>query len=323
MWEYIGVAFLLIVFALYLISDKVPSVNLDGAHVVVTGGSSGIGLSLAIELAKKGSHVTILARGKDKLIEAQKLVEKVRKRQNQNITQFSVDVSDYKAVDEAITQSARINNDRIDILICSAGITNVTRFMETDIEKISHVTNINYHGCMYCTRSVIPFMKKQNHGRIIYVASVLGLMGFPGYACYSPTKFAIRGLAESLQNEFAPWNIYFSVSCPANVDTPMFEEEEKLKPPETKKLEQGKIPSKPDAVACDIIKSLSSWRFLIPSDLDSFLVSIVSAGFGPASFSELLLQFFGSPFLRIAAMTEMKKYRQTVKDHLKPLKKID
>jgi len=321
MWEYILVVLLLVIIGiLYLVSDSAPSVKLDGAHVIITGGSSGIGLALAIQLAKQGSNVTIMARGKEKLIEAQEEIEHARKRESQNVIQLSVDVSDYTAVQEAIAHAARINNDRVDVLICSAGVTNVERFLETDIKKASLLTNINYLGCLYCTRAAAPFMQRQKHGRIIYVASVLGLMGFPGYATYCPTKFAVRGLAESLASEFAPWNIHFSVSCPANVDTPMFIEEEKQKPEETKILEHGKTPAKPEAVANGIIKSLSSWRFLIPSDMDSFMVSNVSAGFGPACFSELVLQFFLSPILRVVAMTEIKKYRQAVVNHHKQKK---
>jgi len=192
--------------------------------------------------------------------------------------------------------------------------------METDIKKMSNLANINYLGSLYCTRAVAPFMQKQKQGRIIYVSSILGLMGFPGYACYSPTKFALRGLAESLQSEFAPWNINFSISCPGNVDTPMFEEEEKTKPEETKKLEHGKTPAKPEAVASGIIDSLNSWRFFIPSCTDGWLVSIVSGGFSPASFREILLQFFVSPVLRIVSLTEMRKYRQAVVDYHKSKK---
>jgi len=100
----------------------------------------------------------------------------------------------------------------------------------------------------------------------------------------------------------------------------MFVEEEKQKPEETKKLENGKTPAKPESVADGIIKSLSSWRFLIPSDTDSFLVSIVAAGFGPACFSELVVQFFLSPIVRVVSMTEMKKYRKAVVDHHKQKK---
>jgi len=221
-------------------------------------------------------------------------------------------VSDWNAVEAAVQKAALINNNKIDGLICSAGVTKPERFSETEISSLSWLCHINYLGSAYCTRAVIPYMKTQKCGRIVYVSSIVGLMGFPGYAGYSSSKFALKGLAESLDIELAPWNIHFSIACPPNVDTPMFKEEEKIKPPETKILEESKLPISPDIVADDILKSFQSWRFLIYSDMDSFFLCSLAGGFSPASFSELLAQIFLSPLIRIVSLFERKKYRDII-----------
>jgi 3-dehydrosphinganine reductase len=305
----------LILVVLYFISYKVQSISLKGKHVIVTGGSSGIGFVVADELVKRGCSVSIFARDESKLVRAIEDLEKHRIDKDQKIIKISVNVGDFHSVERAVKQAAEINNNHIDILICSAGVTKPEIFTETDIGNISWLSEINYLGSVYCTRAVLPYMKLKKSGRIVFVSSILGLMGFPGYAGYCASKFALKGFAESLDVECAPWNIYFSISCPGNVDTPMFEEEQKIKPVPTKKLEEGKLPIAPIIVANAIINSFHSWRFLIHSDADSFFISSLSAGFGPASFTELVSQFFLSPILRIVSMFERKKYRDVFITH--------
>eukprot|EP01124_Arcella_intermedia_P029332 TRINITY_DN6172_c0_g1_i1.p1 TRINITY_DN6172_c0_g1~~TRINITY_DN6172_c0_g1_i1.p1 ORF type:complete len:270 (+),score=64.13 TRINITY_DN6172_c0_g1_i1:78-887(+) len=255
------VCFVLWVVAVYFLSDSAPPVSLNGAHVVISGGNSGIGLSVAIEVAKRGASVTILARDKKKLLEAKEIIQHHIK-EGRKVIDVSVDVTNYESVRSAIEEAALANQSRIDVLVCSAGVTNVERFLETDMKKTGFVSEVNYLGSLYCTRAAVPFMQKHKGGRIIYVSSLLGLLGFPGYSTYVPTKFAVRGLAESLQSELSPWNIWFSVSVPGNVDTPMFLEEEKTKPPETKFLETGNKAVHPDKVALLIVESLKNWRFV-------------------------------------------------------------
>jgi len=307
------VLLVVVIIICYALAYKVAPIVLSGKHVIITGGSSGIGLSLAVKLVKKGCSVTLFARDEQKLKSAVVKLEKNRADKEQKIGYFVVDVSDYKAVESATQKSALNNNNHIDILICSAGVTKPERFHEADNSAVPWLMNINYLGSANCTHAVIPYMKSQKSSRIVYVSSLLGLMGFPGYAGYSASKFALKGFAESLDVELAPWNIHFSIACPGNVDTPMFEEEEKIKPAETKKLEEGNSkPISPDVVADRIIESFHSWRFLIYSDLNSFFLTSLSGGFAPANFSEVLCQFFLSPILRLVSLMERKKYRETI-----------
>jgi 3-dehydrosphinganine reductase len=81
---------------------------------------------------------------------------------------------------------------------------------------------LNYLGGVYCTRSVIESMKKRKFGRIMFVSSQAGQIGIFGYTSYSASKFALKGLAESLQMEVKPYNIYVSIAYPPDTDTPGF-----------------------------------------------------------------------------------------------------
>lgn len=88
---------------------------------------------------------------------------------------------------------------------------------------------VNYIGGVYCTKSVVETMKNRKFGRIVFVSSQAGQIGIYGYTAYSATKFALRGLAEALQMELKPYNIYVTVSYPPDTDTPGFKEELKDK----------------------------------------------------------------------------------------------
>ncbi len=83
----------------------------------------------------------------------------------------------------------------------------------------------NYLGAVFCTKAVIDSMKSRRFGRVLFVSSQAGQIGLFGYTAYSPTKFALRGLAESLQMEVNPYNIYVTVSFPPDTDTPGLKEE--------------------------------------------------------------------------------------------------
>jgi len=156
--------FLILLFLLgycYTVTQKPPLITLSGSHVIITGGSSGIGLELALELTSRGSHVTILARDEIKLKEAHKRMELERKSPTQNLLYFSCDVGSYPALSVAIKSAATQNGQKIDVLICSAGVTHVVRFLESPPTHIDRVMNINFNGCAYATYAVAPYMQEQ------------------------------------------------------------------------------------------------------------------------------------------------------------------
>lgn len=114
--------------------------------------------------------------------------------------------------------------------------------------------DINYLGTAYAVRSVLSSMKSRRKGRIVCVSSVGGLVGLYGYTAYSASKFAIRGFCEALQMEVKPYGISVTVSCPPDTDTPCFEEENKVKPEETKLISASSGVFPPAKVAEDILR---------------------------------------------------------------------
>lgn len=161
--------------------------------------------------------------------------------------------------------------------------------------------DVNFFGTVNCMKAVLPIMKAQKTGgRVISVASVLGLFGCVGYAAYAPSKAAIISLFETLQQEYSPFGIYFSVATPASIGTDSFyEEEQKIKPAATLELEKDDPILPPDVVAKPIVDSLSHYRFLIsPSGFNSFAMTTSCAGWGPATFPELISSIFLSGLFR-------------------------
>ncbi|XP_026052401.1 3-ketodihydrosphingosine reductase-like isoform X2 [Carassius auratus] len=222
------VAFVLL---LYMISPLISPkpLKLNGAHVVVTGGSSGIGKSIAMECYKHGAFLTLVARDEHKLVQAKKEVEKCAINDKQVVLCISVDVSkDYNQVESVIKQ-AQEKLGPVDMLVNCAGTSISGRFEEVEVDRFKKLMEVNYLGSVYPTRAVITTMKERRMGRIMFVSSHAGLIGLFGYTAYSPSKFALRGLAEALQMEMKPYNIYVAVAYPPDTDTPGFAEENKTK----------------------------------------------------------------------------------------------
>lgn len=113
--------------------------------------------------------------------------------------------------------------------------------------------DINYMGTFHAVRSVLPSMKFRKKGKIACTSSVGGLLGVYGYTAYGASKFALRGFAEALQMEVKPFNISVTLCFPPDTDTPCFEEENKVKPLETKLISGAAGVLKPEDVASSIL----------------------------------------------------------------------
>lgn len=101
--------------------------------------------------------------------------------------------------------------------------------LKLNIYLCQDMIRVNYLGAVYCTKSVVEPMKQRKFGRIVFVSSQAGQIGIFGYTAYSPTKFALRGLAEALQMELKPYNVYITMAYPPDTNTPGLETENLLK----------------------------------------------------------------------------------------------
>jgi len=287
MFCYFCVGILVLIFViLFFTSENVkPYSDMSGRHVIVTGGSSGIGLSTCQKFVKLGAHVTILARDKNRLKEAEQLLTTCKIKNEQKIICLSTDVSNQNSIETNIKKAIEECGGKVDVLVTSAGASRPGKIDEVPLSEFERLMDVNYMGTLYSIQSVLPYMKKQNSGKLVLVSSMAGLAGIVGFSCYTPGKFALRGLAEVLHMELKPFNISVSVSYPPDVDTPMLRDEMQFKPEETKIISEGAGLFKPDQVAEDIVSSVTkSYKFFIVEGLDGFLLSVLCCGFAPSSF---------------------------------------
>lgn len=187
----------------------------NGKVIVITGASSGIGRQLAIDLAKKGARLALVARRKDKLLETKQLLGDAKSEI------FACDVSKSSDV-KKISQEIIAKFGAIDMLVNNAGFNVHGEFEKVPIKEIEAIMDVNYLGAANCIKYFLPQMLKQGHGRIVNIASVSGLEGVPKSAAYSASKFAMIGLSESLYLELKPKGIHVSVFCPARTKTDFF-----------------------------------------------------------------------------------------------------
>lgn len=140
---------------------------------------------------------------------------------------------------EKVLQEIKENGMNVDFLFCCAGVAKPGFFLDTPTETFDQQIQLNYMGIVKSLKVFVPEIMKSNHKqkRVVLVSSALGLFGFIGYSQYSATKFAVRGLAECLRNEFILYDIGVSIFHASSMDSPGFAVEEQTKPEITRKIE--------------------------------------------------------------------------------------
>lgn len=229
-------------------------------HLLITGGSSGIGKATALRFARQGFNVTIIARDPAKLTAAQAEIEG----SNAQIQVLSIaaDVSQRSQIEAAVQQAIQ-QFGAPTVLVTCAGIAHPGYFQELPIEIFEQTMAINYFGALYCIKAALPAMVDQGKGQIVLVSSGAGLIGIYGYTPYSPSKFALRGLGEALRSELKGVGIGVSVTYPPDTDTPQLAAENLTKPPETKQITATAKTWSADAVAQQIEQGVARKAFVI------------------------------------------------------------
>jgi 3-dehydrosphinganine reductase len=235
-------------------------------HALITGGSSGIGKALGGKLAAAGYHVSLIARRNDLLADAAAEVRLKAQRADQRVAFYPADVSD-RSQAEAAVKAAIAEFGPPDIVVTSAGIAEPGYFADMSADVFERAIAVNYLGTLYVLRAALPSMRTRRRGQIVLISSGAALMGVFGYASYGPSKFAVRGLAESLRAELRADNIRVSVSYPPETETPMLEEEHRTMPPETKLICGLAKTWTADAVADRILRGIERGTFAITSGL--------------------------------------------------------
>ncbi|HAM79358.1 3-oxoacyl-[acyl-carrier-protein] reductase [Ornithinibacillus bavariensis] len=187
---------------------------------IVTGGSRGIGKAIAIELAKNGANVVVNYAGNE--ARAQEVVEEIIGLGVQAI-KVQADVANEAQVKE-LMQTTIDTFGSIDILVNNAGITRDNLLMRMKETEFDQVINTNLKGVFICTKAVTRQMMKQRSGRIINVASIVGVSGNPGQANYVAAKAGVIGLTKTTAKELASRNIIVNAVAPGFISTDMTDE---------------------------------------------------------------------------------------------------
>lgn len=191
--------------------------DLEGRCAIVTGGASGLGLAITQRLVQSGAKVSIWDVNPQKMAEAADLFGK----------QVQVDLVDVSQIDQVEAAFARTLAafDRVDALVCSAGIAGPTApKWEYSVRDWIRVYEVNVNGVFFCCRTVVPHMIQNGYGRIVNMASVAGKEGNANSSGYSASKAAVIGLTKALARETIRLGVIVNSMAPAAVRTAIFDQ---------------------------------------------------------------------------------------------------
>lgn len=184
---------------------------------IVTGGASGLGRAVARRITTEGGRVSLWDLNPQALEEAREGLPGAHS--------YAVDVSDQVAVERAAREAHEALGGRVDVLVCSAGITGATvPVHEFPVDSWLRVMDINLNGLFYCNRAVVPLMLAAGYGRIVNVASVAGKEGNPNASAYSASKAGVIGLTKSLGKELADKGVIVNALTPATFESPILDQ---------------------------------------------------------------------------------------------------
>ncbi|WP_104662795.1 SDR family oxidoreductase [Ensifer adhaerens] len=246
-------------------------------HVIITGGSSGIGLAVASIYAGRGARVSLIARSRDLLEQAQAKLAASTGAKADSIRIEAADVAEEPDVAAAIRRCEQAFGP-CDILVTSAGVVEPGRFEELDSASFQRQMEINFSGTVHAVRAVYDGMKRRGKGRIMMISSGSGLIGIYGYSAYCASKFALHGFAQALRFEARPHGVGVSVCFPPDTETPQLQRELATRPCEAEKIMGVVRPWPADAVAKRIAGSIERGRFETFFGLTLYLLG----RFGPA-----------------------------------------
>ena len=217
---------------------------LTGKVALVTGASRGIGREIAIQLAEAGAKVAVNYSGSE--AKANEVVESIKAAGGEAFA-IQADVSNAESV-EAMVKAVISEFGALDILVNNAGITRDNLLMRMKEEEWDAVINTNLKGVFICTKAVTRQMMKQRKGRIINIASIVGVCGNPGQANYVAAKAGVIGLTKTTAKELSSRNITVNAIAPGFITTDMTDE-------------------LPEDVKNEMLKQIPLARFGNPSDI--------------------------------------------------------
>lgn len=223
---------------------------------VVTGAGSGIGRAVCLELAGRGVHLALVDVSEQGLQETQGLALA----QGVSVTTHTVDVSD-RAQMAALPEAVLAGHGAVHILVNNAGVSVSHTFVDQSIEDIEWITGINYWGVMYGCKFFLPYLLQCDEAHIVNMSSSAGLTGMKGQSSYGATKFAVRGLSESLYVELARSNVSITCVHPGAVATNIVATARMAEDDREKMLKFFHLSMPPEKAARLIVRAIEKRRF--------------------------------------------------------------
>ena len=219
-----------------------------GTHAFVTGASRGIGRSLAVALADRGSVVGVCARSREEL-------EALAAELPGTHHPLPCDVGDREEIQRAVSRFIEVAGG-LELVVANAGVAYYGPLRTMDVERIERMTRINWLGTVYTVSAALPHLLERGLGHIVIVSSGAALRSFPSAAGYGATKAAQRGFGEALRHELDGTGVSLTMVYPGEIATTLHDHEKAMMP-EWYKLGEG---APPEAMAAAVIEAVEADR---------------------------------------------------------------
>lgn len=302
--------------------------KLQNKLVVISGGSQGLGASLAHECVAQGASVVVVARTRSKLEAVVESCKSARINETQTVEYVCADLS--KQV-QCAGVFEKLSPRVPDIVMCVAGVAIPGLLLEVPPEAFEVSIDSIYKASLYFSVEALRAMSKapsKDPRHITLCSSVVAFLGFIGYGSYAPLKQAVRGLADILRQECIPHNVKVECVFPGNIDTEGFENEEKTKPAITKKIEGPSDVMDPDQCARLILGRLDAGQQMVHTDTIGWVLNAIMLGSSPRTHGVFLtlLAVVLSIFFPIWGMltnSEIRTYFKTREVPVEPTKSVE
>jgi len=309
-------------FGIFFRRVRDPKLNLDGGKVLITGASKGIGYWIAHNCIQKGASVAIVARNEKNLRAARDELHKSLKYDSQQILAISCDVGNFEFLKEIITNRFKDSGwDTLDAIVCNAGVESVGTFTDLKIEEHRQIMDVNYFGAVNTIKVCLPYLKNnyKKGSRVLVNSSMLGLTGMMCYSAYCASKFALRGLVESIAQELRSYHIYCSIVFPPDVDTDQYKREKEVSiPKQVRDISANAGLFRPEDIGKDIVGVIENGEFSKSWGVDGWLLRNLTVGMSPVfSLADTLTQIYFGGLLRFIAMWYTKDHAEIGRKYLK------
>ena len=246
---------------------------LKGKCAVITGSTRGIGKAIAIKYASLGCNIVINYRSEKDEVNARELSDEIGKLGVDTLI-VKANIGDFEEA-KNLVEKAKEKFGKVDILVNNAGITKDNLILRMNESDFDNVINVNLKGSFNCLKAVTPIMLKQKRGKIINMASVVGVIGNPGQVNYCASKAGVIGMTKSLAKELGGKNINVNAIAPGFIDTDMT----RVLSEDQKKNILSQVPLKRLGLASDIANVAA---FLASEDSDYITGQVIHVDGGMA-----------------------------------------